>query len=81
MKLYTEEQVKQIVEKSIETGLTADYLMLVNTPIELPSDEEIDDISYTNNPYPIQKQMHIDWSNGFERGAKWMRDKIQGGNK
>ena len=28
MKLYTEEQVKQIVEKSRETGLTAEYLLL-----------------------------------------------------
>ena len=26
--LYTEEQVKEIVEKSRETGLTAEYLML-----------------------------------------------------
>ena len=41
MKLYTEEQVIKIVEKSRQTGLTAEYLILTTTPIELPSDEEI----------------------------------------
>ena len=45
MKLYTEEQVIEIVLKSRETGLTADYLMLNVTPIELPSDEEIEKIA------------------------------------
>lgn len=42
MKLYTEEQVKQMIEKSSATGLTAEYLILTTTPIELPSDEDID---------------------------------------
>ena len=41
MKLYTEEQVKQIVEKSRETGLTAEYLMLTTTPTELYTEEDI----------------------------------------
>jgi transcriptional regulator of met regulon len=79
MKLYTEEQVKQIVEKSRETGLTAEYLMLVNTPIELPTDEEIGKGRDENIPID-EKDM---WSERFyfTLGAKWMRDKIQGGNK
>ena len=38
MKLYTEEQVIQMIEKSRETGLTAEYLILTTTPIKLPSD-------------------------------------------
>ena len=37
------------------------------TPIELPSDEEIEDVSGGDV--------------SFELGAKWMRDKIQGGIK
>ena len=41
MKLYTEEQVIKMIEKSRETGLTANYLILTTTPIELPSNEEI----------------------------------------
>ena len=41
-KLYSEEQVKQMIEKSRETGLTAEYLILTTPPIiELPTDEEI----------------------------------------
>lgn len=42
MKLYTEEQVKQMIEKSRETGLTAEYLILTTEPIELPSDDELE---------------------------------------
>jgi hypothetical protein len=37
--------------------------------IEVPSDEEID---YAETQMPM---------NTFELGAKWMRNKIQGGNK
>jgi hypothetical protein len=41
MKLYTEEQVVEMIEKSRLTGLTADYLILTTTPIDLPSNELI----------------------------------------
>ena len=75
MKLYTEEQVIQMIEKSRETGLTADYLVATRNGIQLPSDEELSEEG--------QKQ----WGNvhsvgvvGWLDGAKWMRDKIQGGN-
>ena len=59
--------------------------------IQLPSDEEIQKES--NNEYQEQKQSYensvemfpIDFANylevGFIEGAKWMRDKIKGGNK
>ena len=40
MRLYTEEQVKKMIEKSRETGLTAEFLILTTHPIELPSDGE-----------------------------------------
>jgi hypothetical protein len=40
MKLYTEDQVKQMIEKSRETGLTAEFLILVNQGIELPTDKD-----------------------------------------
>lgn len=42
MKIYTEEQVIKMIEKSRETGLTAEYLTLTTKGIELPSDEEIE---------------------------------------
>ena len=72
MKLYTEEQVKQMIEKSRETGLTAEYLVLANKGIELPSDEEIE-IENGYNPTEMYDLGYLD-------GAKWMRDKIQGSN-
>lgn len=40
MKLYTENQVIEMIEKSRKTGLTAEYLILSTTPIELPTNEE-----------------------------------------
>ena len=76
MKLYTEEQVIEMIEKSRETGLTAEYLILSTTPIELPTDEEIEEFSHS-------KYMEVEDSRWFEPlqvGAKWMKNKIQGGN-
>ena len=46
MKLYTEEQVKLMIEKSRETGLTAEFLIIATPPIELPSDEEIEKFAF-----------------------------------
>ena len=69
-KLYTEEQVKQMIEKSRETGLTAEYLILTTSPIELPSDEEIENLGGSG--------MHPAYIGGVKEGAKWMRDKIKG---
>jgi hypothetical protein len=72
IKLYTEEQVIQMIEKSRETFLTAEFLILTTPPIELPTEEEIDDEAthYIENGS----------SNSFRSGAEWMRDKIKGGN-
>ena len=76
MKLYTEEQVRKMLEVCILSDKYPDVLTLndvlkTQTPIQIPSDEQIIDraleVGYTNNLFTI--------------GAKWMRDKIQGGNK
>jgi len=73
-KLYTEEQVKQMIEKSRETGLTAEFLIIATPPIELPSDEEIEEQSWGYREVTKDMEMppNEDWSNG----AKWMIDKI-----
>jgi hypothetical protein len=74
MKLYTEEQVKEMFEQ-FQTHLPFHYEILLQehmnklTPIELPSDEQID---YAETQMPM---------NTFELGAKWMRNKIQGGKR
>jgi len=72
MKLYTEEQVKAMIEKSQYTGLTADFLILAAPSVQLPSDEEIEKI-YEGRVGVIRY--------AFIRGAKWMRNKIQGGEQ
>lgn len=94
MKLYTEEQVKMAIQMADKYNylITLEECGILNqlTPIELPSDEEIDRESEVL--YPINKggsmwmpsRYDIDKKNrqeGFLDGAKWMRDKIQGGNK
>jgi hypothetical protein len=78
MKLYTEEQVKAMLINTDQfTPLHIDHLMNEITPIEMPSDDEIDKEAFqvpydnTKNFYDLQ----------FIKGAKWMRDKIQGDNK
>ena len=96
MKLYTEEQVIQMILSSYLYGVerahdykdVKEHILKTETPIELPSDEEIE--SKSSNEYQEQKQSYensvemfpIDFGNylevGFIEGAKWMRDKIQG---
>ena len=72
MKLYTEEQVRLAMYFARGHNKMTDSQFIDSLiPIELPSDEEI-----------VNKALEIEWSNTlFKDGAKWMRDKIQGGNK
>ena len=85
MKLYTEEQAKYFFECGRNYQNNAEITFQVakeempTAPIELPSDEEIEEES----PY-VPSDASLDfWAHkeGFIDGAKWMRDKIQGGNK
>ena len=73
MKLYTEEQVIDAINKSflIEYPSTGNDILNELTHIELPSDEEIVKDSKYKSLAGI----------GWIEGAKWMRDKIQGGIK
>jgi hypothetical protein len=77
MKLYTEEQVMEMINKCQATGLNADYLLLTTPHLELPSDEEIDEKAF-QVPYDNTKDFY---DLQFIKGAKWMRNKIQGANK
>jgi len=81
MKLYTEEQVKMAIQMADKYNylITLEECGILNqlTPIELPSDEgikkimELDDMEFDEfDPYHVS---HLE-------GAKWMRNKIQGGN-
>ena len=96
MKLYTEEQVDKMLSrarmhKQDDTEMfTNEYLLSQETPIELPSDEEIDRESEVL--YPINKggsmwmpsRYDINKTNrqeGFLDGAKWMKEQILNQNK
>ncbi len=71
MKLYTEEQVKDMLNTFIGEKNVNDYLQRYYAPIELPSDEEIYE----------QAKSQSTFAPSFIYGAEWMRNKIIGGNK
>jgi len=83
-KLYTEEQVKLMIEKSRATGLTAEFLTLTTPAIELPSDEEIDKKAYNwcqvehdeNGFIRAGDDYDIKELPSFIGGAKWMKEQI-----
>jgi hypothetical protein len=81
MKLYTEEQVKEIYFKGVHNGRLhiegkcSDEVESL-TPIELPSNEEIDEKAF-QVPYDNTKDFY---NLQFIKGAKFVIDKIQGGN-
>ena len=91
MKLYTKEMFIQAAEKCevsmIDANHIINYIDEYVTPIELPTDEEIEKFAVLD--FPFEDNIHSNLKNmlitdemfGFEQGAKWMRDKIQGGNK
>ena len=78
MKLYTEEQVIHAIKMARSSYnifttpfiYNKDEVLQELTPIELPSDDYIEDYANDNTE-----------SISFVNGAQWMRDKIQGGNK
>ncbi len=73
MKLYTEEQVKKMLDLARFTYNSEDKILLSQTPIELPTDEE------------IKKEFDVDEFDPYDLaylgGAIWMRNKIQGGEQ
>ena len=82
MKLYTEEQVRELLNKILVLSSSVEDSINSLTPIELPSDEEMgkEDIinlwNWLNDGYVIRRSLPtieelIGW---FE--AKWMRDKL-----
>ena len=82
MKLYTEEQVIQMLSIYMANVLldvdgkmpTIDDILSYRTPIELPSDEEIEEESpYIPNDSKIDYLSHQE---GFIKGAKWIKEQI-----
>lgn len=77
MKLYTEEQVRQIASTiclgRFDFNDTPDDLVNELTPIELPSDE---DIMYMSLPKKGGSHSS-DYMEGFNKGAKWVIEQIK----
>jgi len=79
MKLYTELEIRNFFTEKYDEGLSIDELIEILTPIELPSDEEIQKESKFksnhSNPQAVQfnPALNIVWI----EGAIWMRDKIR----
>lgn len=83
MKLYTEEQVRKAMEYYIYTSADFDELFDVEsaiisrlTPIELPSDEEIEKAMIDQDIVRQQGYCHC-----FLEGGKWMKEQILNQNK
>ena len=76
MKLYTEEQLIQAMDGFYDCDCTMQDVIDRLTPIELPSDEEIDEKSH----YKISNNTKTpNWY--FIAGAKWMKEQILNQNK
>jgi hypothetical protein len=67
MKTYIEKYDESVIDKIVENHIKA------LGGVELPSDEEV----WDEGDKETTNHKHY----AFARGAKWMRDKIQGGNK
>jgi len=81
MKLYTEEQVIEMTKAAFTSGLNHNPFIFSEelkniTPIELPSDEEIEKFAneYVKNKWEYAQDENKE---SFLDGAKCMRDKIQ----
>ena len=76
MKLYTEEQVMQAYNAGIDDGnwdrYKEDIVALKLTPIELPSDDEIEE---------DMKGQSGEYACGWEDAFNWMKEQILNQNK
>jgi hypothetical protein len=76
-KLYTEEEVRKLLNEILMLSSSVDDAINSLTPIELPTDEEIDTYVESTGYYG---HCTTEYREGIEEGAKWMRNKIKGGN-
>ena len=89
MKLYTKEMFLIAAEKCEVSMIDARHIMKYIdeyvTPIELPSDEEIEKKLFYQkqvmNPYPTEEYAYTAYEKGFMDCAESIMFKIQGGNK
>ena len=91
MKLYTEKQVLRMLEVCRDSDLyehilTFEDILKTESPIELPSDEEIDahvedDFLNASEVHKYFEEAQLLMKAMCKAGALWMRNKIQGGEQ
>lgn len=74
MKLYTEKQVLRMMELARFSYASEDKILFSFTPFVLPTEEEIKDRSIGHSDYHAHQA-------SFSYGAKYVIDKMKGGNK
>ena len=81
MNLYTEQQMRDAIKMARNGARSEDNIIdslnFIKSYIELPSDEEI---KIKSDEFELNSKVSLGMHISFEHGAKWMRDKIQGGN-
>ena len=80
MKLYTEKELRKAIGKSrlsdgfvdgvFQLKYTIDEVLEQSLPIELPSDEYIDEV------FQPMTELNAFYKDGFINGAKWMKEQI-----
>lgn len=72
MKLYTEEEVRTVLNavSKLDKPLSVDEIIDFIIPIELPSDEEIE-----NSAKKLVMSYHLE-NRCFQLGAKWIKEQI-----
>ena len=74
MKLYTEEQVRDLLNDLFLLECSVDDAIDSLTPIEIPNNEQIEERAVNNSAGMLGKSL-------FEEGAEWMREQILNQNK
>ena len=85
MKLYTEEQVLEIIA-NVNRDVNASSQELLEgievDQVQLPSDEEVYERAFQQwGDYSKTSHQNAYLEGVFASGAKWMRNKIQGGKQ
>lgn len=79
MKLYTQEQVKRaMLEYTSYSKPTMVQVIDTLNPIELPSDEEIEEYIEST---PYYGTCTYEFKEGIQDGIKWMKEQILNQNK
>ena len=79
MKLYTENQLNKAMLDYIQ-GVPRIDIFNSLTPIELPSDEELNEVAMVVYGFNARDVKDVLEYKAFKRGAKYVINKIQGGN-